>query len=165
MFILEFIKSQKTHLVYLGIIGGLILVYFSLLSKKPAMVVQTQSKASAENRNIVKTKKQSVDRTIVKKDKDGSITTTTEHIVDNDSVVDKTKKKAEFTSSTTTTYLTRYSLDVQYPVIFGHYQVNPFDAKKVIVTGGYRIFNSPIFLTLGTNVGFDSILVGVRYEF
>lgn len=167
MTITSFVKEQKTHITYGLILIGLTAVGYNLLSRKPKEVIKTVVETKIVNRDVVKTKTQYVDRVIVKTDKDGGTTTTTEHVVTDGSSTDKTKSQALFISQTTTKYLSRYSLDIQYPIVVSFSGLNfpTFDPKSIRVTGGYRLFDSPIFVTLGTNIGFDTILIGVRYEF
>lgn len=144
-------------------LGGVI---YTLLSSKPTEVAKVTTKTNTTDRNIIKTKTQQIDRTIVKKDVDGSVTTTTEHINTDNTFVDKTKSKSSFTSTEKTSYLSRYSLGVNYPfgITTSTFQPN-FNYRKLNVEGGVRLFNSPVFVTLGTNLEFNTINVGFRIEF
>lgn len=164
MSIVSFLKEQKTHVIYVAVIIGLMALASYFFTSKPKEITKTVTQTKIVDHNIVKTKVQYVDRTIVKKDKDGDVTTTTEHITTDNTSTDKSKSNTSFTSSTTVSYLSRYSLDIQYPVHLVNLVPGTFDAKQLIFTGGYRLFSSPVFVTLGTNVGFDSLLIGVRYE-
>ena len=44
--------------------------------------------------------------------------------------------------------------------------MNPsLDPRNIMVMGGMRIGDLPLFLTIGTDGHFDKIIVGVRIEF
>lgn len=160
---IQFLKDQKTHIMYGIIILALAGFTYNLFIRKPAEIIKTITETKVVNKNVVKTQVKYVDRVITKTEKDGTITTTTEHTVTDNTFTDKTKSADMFVSKTTTIYLSRYSLEVQYPIKVT--TIGVFNPKEVIFTGGYRLFNFPIFVTLGTNIGFDSLLIGVRYEF
>jgi hypothetical protein len=167
MFILDFIKSQKTHIIYILIIVGMAIAGSFFFFSGKAETIRTITKTNTVDRNIVKTKTQYIDRVIVKKETDGSTTTTTEHISSGGSTTDKSKSASSFSDMTKTTYLSRYSLGVNYPMplSFTNFQPGGFNVKSLQIEGGVRLFNSPIFVTLGTNVGLDTVLVGFRVEF
>lgn len=167
MSIISFIKDQKTHVIYGLLIVGLVAVGYNLLSSKPREITKTITQTKVVNRDVVRTQKQYVDRVIVKTEKNGETTTTTEHVVTDGSSIDKSKSQSLFTKSTQISYLSRYSLDIQYPIplaMVPNIRSVVFNPTSLIVTGGYRLFNSPIFVTLGANIGFDTLLIGVRYE-
>ena len=163
---IEFLKSQKTHLLYIIAIVVILGVGYNLFSRKPKEVVKTVIETKYVNRNIVKTEKQYVDRVIVTKAPDGTTTTTTEKVTTADTSVDKSRAGSSYISKTSTSYLSRYSLDIQYPIAFSYVNFQPvWDVKSLIVTGGVRIGDLPAFVTLGTNVGLNQALVGFRLEF
>lgn len=164
---IKFIQEQKTHIIYGVIMIGLAAVGYNLLSSKPKEVVKTVVETKIVNRDVVKTQVKYVDRVIVKTEKDGTTTTTTEHVVTDGSISDKSKSQQKFVSQTTIKYLSRYSLEIQYPITVSFTGLNlpSFDPKNLRVIGGIRVFETPIFLTLGTDIGLNSALIGVRYEF
>jgi hypothetical protein len=167
MSIFSFIQAQKTHVIYGVLIVGLVAIGSFFLSRKPTEVVKTVTKTNTVDRNIVQTKVQYVDRVIVKKDANGSITTTTEHIGTDDTTTDKSRLKSTFASTEKTSYLTRYSLGIKYPVTLTYTGINltPTQIKEIQIEGGIRLFSLPIFATITTNIGLNQYFLGVRYEF
>lgn len=165
---LDFLKKYQIHFWYIFAIIGLFAIGYNLFVSHPKEIVKTVTMTQYVDRNIVKTQKQVVDRTIVKKDSDGSVTTTTEHITDSDKSTDKSKIDTKFISKTDVSYLSRYTLGAFYPIpipSLTSMNMPVFKPTNLIVMGGVRIFNSPIFFNLGTNVGLNSILVGITVEF
>lgn len=150
--------SWKVHLIYCGIIAGLLLV----LKQTPRETTKAISKSHIENVNQVKFKSQVIDKVIVEQKLDGVKITTTEKIKNIGYTASKSVTKDTFKEEKHAFYPSRYSVDVLYPL---KNLSSPFDPRQLTVIAGCRLFDTPMFLTVGTDVKFQSINVGVRYEF
>ncbi len=162
---LKFMKEQKTHIVYIVVILVILALGYTLLVPKPAEVIKTVSKAQIQNNNIVTTRKQQIDRTTVKKDKDGDITTVVEHIVDSDVSIDKSKSKSTFESKTQIIYKPRYTLGSYYTIPIDTFKIPTiFEPNNLTILGGVRLFNLPVFVNIGTNGNFNQAIIGFTLE-
>lgn len=165
MSIITFLKEQKTHLIYIAVIFLILAVGYNLVSSKPKEIITTQIQTKLVDRNIVKTKTQYIDRIIVKKDVNGTITTTTEKERDRDTSVDKSKLQTKNISKTEIINVSHYTLGVLYPLSFTNFTVPVFNPLDLQVIGGMRVFNSPILLNLGTNIRLNQAFIGLTVEF
>ncbi len=157
-------KAQKTHIIYGTILLTVVLAGYRLFHREPVETIKTVTQVQYVNRDVVRVQKQFIDRVIVKKEKNGTTITTTEHVHNDNSTVDKTKTLDKLTTTEINSYLAKYSFSSYYSVPMSISGVPTFDPKNLTLIGGYRVLDTPLFLNLGTTGAFNQILIGVTLE-
>lgn len=164
MSVLDTLKEQKVHIFYLVTIFIICGVGYTLFSHKPSEVIQTVSKVKDVAKNIVTKDHKVIHKTIVQKNVDGSSITTTESIEDGKIISDKSKIDTTFTSKTDTKYLSKYTLGAFYTLPKDLRTLGTFQPYNFTLVGGIRLFDSPMFFNIGTNMTLNLFTIGVTLE-
>ena len=157
MQILRFLYRHKIHIIY-AIIILLILELFTL--NKPKEIIKTVVETRYEDRTTVKTQTQVINRVIVKKENDGTITTTTENIQDINALEESLLTSQTFSSTHVTSYAPHYTISAYYPV--SSLKLPP--ANSLMVVGGMRLASLPILVNVGTNIKLNQVILGLTLE-
>lgn len=170
--LLEFLGSQKTHIIYGIVILVLILIGYELFSRKPTTITQTKTVIQT----VVKTVVQKVlvhsnvvtNRTIQTKKPDGTIVTETDKIVDKTTTKSDTRKNSiintAISEKTVTSFLSKYTLSVFYPIPTNQLIHPEFTAGNTELILGKRLGQSPVLLQIGTTLNLKSLLFGITLE-
>jgi hypothetical protein len=150
--------AYKIHLIYGGIILGL---GGYILLQKPKIITQTQ----IETKEKIKTEEKVVYR-------DKIIETTKpngEKIKETirETIASNTKEKEQNQTQVQTKFdvKSKYSLEIAFAPIHNSTLHTQPTLQNLSVTAGVRLFNSPMFATIGSRDNFKTYFVGVRYEF
>lgn len=160
----QFIVNQKTHIIYGILLVVLGSIAFHLFSSKPKEIIKTEIKTKIVYRDVIKEKKVYVDKTTTIKKKNGDVVTIVDNSTSENIVYDKTKSEDTVSKSEVQRFMSSYTIDLMYPIINQSLSINknPLDLQ---IIGGIRIFSLPVFLTAGSNLQFNQVLIGTRVEF
>jgi hypothetical protein len=156
--------EQKTHILYGVIIVVIASVAYHLISAKPKEIIKTQIETKVVNNDVVKTQTVFVDRVITTKKTNGDIITEVDHSHITDEFIDKTSSKDTISKTEVIKFLSSYSIDVMYPLTLKDITnpiLNPLDTQLLL---GVRVFDFPVFVTAGTNLHLNQVIVGLRIE-
>ena len=150
--------GYRTHLVYGAIILGMGTYMFF---QKPKIVTQTQ----IQTKEKIKTEEKIVyrDKIIetIKPNGEKIKETIRETIASNSN----TKEQNKLATQTIFDVKSRYSLEIAFAPIHNSTLHTQPTLQNLSVTAGVRLFNSPMFATIGSRDNFKTYFVGVRYEF
>lgn len=161
----EFIRNNKSHIVYILLLIGVLGVGYNLFSRKPKEIIKTEFKEKIVYRDVIKEKKIYVDRTITITKANGDVIVKTDKSKSRTKVADKKETSTTVSKVEVQKFLSRYTVDVMFPFNTGSLMNPSLDPRNIMVMGGMRIGDLPLFLTIGTDGHFDKIIVGVRIEF
>jgi len=160
----EFIVNQKTHIIYVIVLLVVAGVGYNLLSRKPKEIIKTETKIVEVAKDVVKVEKVFVDKIIVTKKRNGDVITETDKSRIEEQTVDKSHSVATVTKTEVVKFMSRYSIDVMYPLGIENILNPSLDPRNIQVMAGVRVFSLPVFVTAGTDGHFNKIILGVRVE-
>ncbi len=163
MTILEKINNQKTHIIYGVALLLVSSVAYHFFKKEPGVITKTLTKVETKIQTVTKDRIVYVDRTIVTKEKNGTVITEVDHEHSDTTTHKDTKTVTAVTEKTVETFLKNYSIEALYPISYNS-GLGVFDYSKVQLTVGTRIFSSPLWIVGGTTGQLNTVLVGLRYE-
>jgi hypothetical protein len=162
---MDFIRNNKSHITYILLIVGVIVIGYNLLSRKPKEIIKTEFKEKIVYRDVVKEKNVYVDRTTTVTKANGDVIVTTDKTRSNERVDDKQRISDITVNTEVQKFLSRYSVDAMFPFDVGSILNPALDPRNIQVMGGIRMGDLPLFLTVGTDGHFNKAIVGLRIEF
>jgi LPS O-antigen subunit length determinant protein (WzzB/FepE family) len=156
--------NQKTHIIYIAILLGVIGVAYNLLSNKPKEIIKTQVVTKVETKEVKVATNTVTHRVTQTKKLDGEIVTETEDIVDKGVTTSKDKENLSITKTEVQKFLSKYTLSAFYPLTTKDILNPVFNPANLQIVGGMRVFSLPILLNVGASVKLDTVLVGVTVE-
>lgn len=158
------VSSNKTHIIYIAILIGVIGAAYTLLSRKPKEIIKTQKVTETVTKVIVQ--KADVKTHIVTETKksNGDVVTQTEDIVDNSTTKTQDKESLTITKTEVQKFLSSYTISAMYPLSTKDIANPVFNPLNLQIVGGIRVFSLPIFFNVGANVKLNTVLLGVTLE-
>lgn len=172
MTITSFLSTQKTHIIYGGIILVVASIAYHFFKKDPEVITKVLTKVVTQvqtvEKVVTKDKIVYVTRTITTHKKDGDVIVEVDHEKDDTevhkNVASTTKTQSTVTEKTVESFMKSYSIEAMFPV-------NPLNSTSLPdplatqVQFGVRLFGTPVWAEIGTNGHLNTVLVGLRVEF
>lgn len=162
--VFTWLLDQKLHLIYCSIVIICLVIGYNLLNRKPKEIIKTVTITKVVTKEVEKEKLVYTDRITTIKKANGDIVTISDKSHTDMKILAKTSEVDKISKTEVIKFLSKYSIDVLYPI--NPLQVslvpNPLDIQ---VSVGIRVFDLPLFAIIGIDGHFNKVLMGARLEF